>query len=893
MQILRTDVVRARHARWRVADIRLYESCQLFTLTGIDPANARAERRMLAPFDILERIERRRRPTHISMRLWRRVCRALVAQETPPGGLRCARRARIDLLPHQLEPALALLRGLGSRVLLADAVGLGKTIQAGLIVSELQALGAADRVLILTPPGLRDQWARELADRFEIDATILDARAVRRAVATLRVGVNPWRTSPVAIASIDYVRRADILTSVAACRWDLVIVDEAHGVAGNSDRHAAAAALTSRAPFVVLLTATPHSGDRRAFVSLCRLGALGTAPGDRLLLFRRTRADVRFGTPRRIHRLFVRPSAAEARMHALLARFSRAVQHEHGRARSVNLAHRGNPANRANPENSGIWLALSVLHKRALSSARSLQRSVERRLAALASRGADEEGQIQLPLIDTTGELTTADLPPAWPPALGLRDPSRERQMLGELAAAAAEATRDETKIGALGRLLRRIDEPAIVFTEYRDTLVHLRASLHSRVSQLHGGLTRDERLAAIGEFTRGLSSVLLATDAAGEGLNLHHACRAVINLELPWNPMRLEQRIGRVDRIGQMRTVHAFHLIARGSSEPRILARLEERMARAQADIGAPDPLGMDEEITEEGAMARAVIEQTAVEVRLKPDTTAEGPVEVRLKPDTTGVRLKPDTTTEATTNGGAADENLVTPALAADARAEVERIVRARALLHAGDQDALAQVDGRGPCLAAARRSQTRAALGRRLLLLCRAGMEAGAAGARCTAGSVLVPLLIELAGPGAVVSEAVVSEAVVSEAVVSGFSRTDTARPKADTTWDLLCSLDADIQRTVDLAATAWRQRASEIHSAFIGARLNRARAIGATDPSVPTIFQPGLFDRRSEHARLAILAAQGDRDLEWAATIEVLEQAAVLSPTDAVLLLVLTP
>src|SRR5258706_9445948 len=277
MQILQSDLVRARGSRWRVADVRLYERCQLLTLTGVDATNTRTERRLLVPFDAVERIERRTRPTRISIGLWRRACRALIADETPPGGLRCARRARIELLPHQLEPAMALVRGLGCRVLLADAVGLGKTIQAGLIVSELRALGAGDRVLILTPAGLRDQWVHELADRFKLDATILDAGGVGRSVAMLPVGVNPWRTTPIAIASIDYVKRPAVLASVAACRWDVLIVDEAHGVAGDSDRHAAAAALASRAPFVVLLTATPHSGDRRAFASLCSLGALGAA----------------------------------------------------------------------------------------------------------------------------------------------------------------------------------------------------------------------------------------------------------------------------------------------------------------------------------------------------------------------------------------------------------------------------------------------------------------------------------------------------------------------------------------------------------------------------------------------------------------------------------------
>src|SRR5206468_7075440 len=106
----------------------------------------------------------------------------------------------------------------------------------------------------------------------------------------------------------------------------------------------------------------------------------------------------------------------------------------------------------------------------------------------------------------------------------------------------------------------------------------------------LHGGLSREERRASLKLFQRG--GLLLATDAAAEGLNLHHACRIVINLELPWSPIRLEQRIGRVDRIGQQRRVHAFHLIAAGTMEVRILQRLSTRVASAQADVGGPNPL-------------------------------------------------------------------------------------------------------------------------------------------------------------------------------------------------------------------------------------------------------------------------------------------------------------
>ena len=577
MQISQSDVVRVRRTRWRVSGVRTFERCQLITLAGIEPTTAGTKQRVLSPFDAIEHVARRQDLASVSRRTWRRMCRALIADAVPPGGLRSARHARIDLLPHQLEPALAVIRGLGSRVLLADDVGLGKTIEAGLIISELRAIGAADRVLVLVPAGLRDQWADELSTRIGVEAVVMDAHTVRRLASTLPMGLNPWRTTPIAIASIDYVRRPDVLAGVAACRWDVVVVDEAHGVAGDTHRHAAVSMLARRASFVVTATATPHSGDRRTFASLCQLGGAGAPVNEPLLVFRRTRADVHLGAGRRIHRLFITSNADEAAMHTLLARFGRAVRHE----------------------NSGhdTQLALSVLHKRALSSAWSLQRTVERRLAALqrgdepACAGGD---QLLLPLADHNGDDIQDDEAPLWPPIVRLQDSSKELRLLHALADAAARAATHDTKIAVLRRLLRRVAEPIIVFTEFRDTLFHLNEAVGDAAVVLHGGLTRPERLEVVRGFTTGAHRILLATDAAGEGLNLHHTCRIVINLELPWNPMRLEQRIGRVDRIGQARVVHAFHLIARDAGEVGIFNRLRARVARARVDVGAADPLGV-----------------------------------------------------------------------------------------------------------------------------------------------------------------------------------------------------------------------------------------------------------------------------------------------------------
>jgi SNF2 family DNA or RNA helicase len=588
------DLVVVRRARWRVVDVRAYEDCQVVTLHALGPPRPGLERRVLTPFETLHRLERPERARFVRNVRWRRACRALVAAETPPGSLRAASAARIELMPHQLEPALAVVRGRGSRLLLADEVGLGKTIQAGLVVSELLARNAIDRVLILTPAGLREQWAQELSHRFAIDAAAVDGRVLRTLATTLPIGVNPWSTLAAAIASVDYVKRPEVLPAVTACHWDIVIVDEAHGVAGDSDRHAAVHTLASRASYVLLLTATPHSGDRRAFDALRELGAVDSPDDPPLLVFRRTRHDVGTGTTRRVHTVRVRQSAAELRMHALLARYSEAVRDE-----------RGEDGRR------DISLALSVLHKRALSSAWSLAQSVERRLSGLTPSTTGEGDQLALPIGDPHGELVAADEPPSWPSDLRLSDPQRERRMLTALAAVARTASLQESKMDALCRLLRRARESAVVFTEYRDTLVHLRQRLsgHAGISTalviLHGGLTREERAASLDEFGRAPRTLLLATDAAAEGLNLHQRCRLVVNLELPWNPMRLEQRIGRVDRIGQLRTVHAFHLIARGTGETRILSRLRARVAAAKADLGSPDPFGDDAE----RAIARLVV--------------------------------------------------------------------------------------------------------------------------------------------------------------------------------------------------------------------------------------------------------------------------------------------
>ncbi|MBE3134676.1 MAG: DEAD/DEAH box helicase, partial [Acidobacteria bacterium] len=252
--------------------VAAYDGCVALHLGGIGAHNAGVRRVVLHPFDRLEPVDRRRRMTPVTRDLWLRALEAVAAASVPWGSLRAAAGAHIDLLPYQFAPALALVRGLASRVLIADAVGLGKTIQAALVIAELKARDESARALVVTPAGLREQWIQELDRRFSIPALIIDALQLRRATASLPADVNPWETAPVVVTSLDFVRLPEVSRALDATVWDLVVVDEAHMIATARERRLAIDGLGARARWVVLLTATPHAGDESGFASLCGIG---------------------------------------------------------------------------------------------------------------------------------------------------------------------------------------------------------------------------------------------------------------------------------------------------------------------------------------------------------------------------------------------------------------------------------------------------------------------------------------------------------------------------------------------------------------------------------------------------------------------------------------------
>lgn len=571
MDFLQPEVgehVRVRRRGWMVREAEVHSDCRVLTLQGASPDGASFSTHVIQPFDDVQTVRKNTAPVFVGRRRWQAACRTVLAEDSCADSLLATADASIELLPFQLEPSLALLRGHGTRVLIADDVGLGKTIQAMVAATELRARGLVTRALIVCPAGLRDQWADESNRRFALPFTIADQSSLRRAAAQLPYGANPWTMHPLSIVSVDYVKRPEVLSAALSMPWDLVIVDEAHGSSGTSDRQDAVARLCTRAQYVVLLTATPHSGDPASFNTLCAIGS----HRDGLLVFRRSKEEVGHARERRIHLNRIRPTEYEHRMHAALATLTDAVQRERVTTESV------------------AWLVLSVLHKRALSGGHALAASVARRLALLGGSPPDADLGAQLGLPFSSEDDDATDAAPMWSdPAL--RDVALERALLERLLDAARDAARADSKLYFLRRLLGRLREPAIVFTEYRDTLLYLRDRLDGEAAMIHGGLSRVERQTALARF-RGLR-LLLATDAAGEGLNLHAHCRTVVNFELPWNPMRLEQRIGRVDRIGQRRRVHVVHLVSASTGETRLLRRLLFRVRRAQRHIATANPLG------------------------------------------------------------------------------------------------------------------------------------------------------------------------------------------------------------------------------------------------------------------------------------------------------------
>ena len=528
--------------------------------------------------------------------------------------------SRVDPLPHQLEAVYDYLLKLARvRFLLADDAGAGKTIMSGLLIRELELRGLAERILIVCPANLAFQWQRELKEKFDTKFLVLKGQDIRD-----QFGVNQWIEHSRVITSLDLAKRAEILPGLRQIHWDLVIVDEAHRMSASDESHKSlryklGELLRDTSDHMLLLTATPHRGDPQNFSLFLQLldadcyadvksirEAMDRkrAPfylrrtKEAMVYFPERRADGTWGaepifTKRIPHTVDFQIDGAEFDLYRDVTRF---VKRESARA----------AAEGEDPRARAIGFLMSLYQRRLASSTYAMRRSLEnraRRLEEGLKRAQDLARQAPPDLPDPEEleemEESERDRLAALLEAITLAGSAdlvrQEVQELRRLAiqAQAVEDAGTEAKLSELKALLQEegffdhADQRLLLFTEFKDTLDYLMARLKSwgfRVGCIHGGMksgSRDEpgtRLYTEQQFREGEIQVLVATEAAGEGINLQ-ACNILFNYDIPWNPNRLEQRMGRIHRYGQRKDCLIFNFVATNTIEGRVLARLHGKL--------------------------------------------------------------------------------------------------------------------------------------------------------------------------------------------------------------------------------------------------------------------------------------------------------------------------
>jgi SNF2 family DNA or RNA helicase len=453
----------------------------------------------------------------------------------------------VERFPHQIKACLKVLRDLNGRAILADEVGLGKTIEAGIVVKEYLLRGAVRTVLVLVPASLCEQWRAELWEKFELDFVVS------------RGPGGQWGRHPLVISSLETARHERHRRRVRGANYDLLVVDEAHRLRNH---------LTLGWKFIndlnprylLLVTATPVQNDMRELYNLATLvrpGTVGTfsqfrrdflsghdkrwprnTPRLRTLLesvmirTRRADTDLTF-PPRKVETLWVTQTPAERRLYRQVSDFVAAAVH--GEAGSPGRPH---------------YFTLVVLQKEMGSS-------------WAAARGTLEK--------------------------LSLNPDGLDPRRLKQLVARASELSGAQSKIRSLLRALGGLGgEKSIIFTQFRstqDTIVEALRGAGIEPAVFHGELGWREKEEALDRFRTTLP-VLVSTEAGGEGRNLQF-CRVVVNYDLPWNPMRVEQRIGRVHRLGQTHPVRVINLAARGTIEAYVLEILDRKIRMFELVVG------------------------------------------------------------------------------------------------------------------------------------------------------------------------------------------------------------------------------------------------------------------------------------------------------------------
>jgi superfamily II DNA or RNA helicase len=539
--------------------------------------------------------------------------------------------ARVDPLPHQLEAVYQYFMALPRiRFLLADDPGAGKTIMAGLLLKELKIRGLVKRTLIITPANLSFQWQREMKDKFRENFEVIRSDVLRA-----NYGSNPWQDKNQVITSVSWVSRIeDAKESLLRSHWDLIIVDEAHKMsAASRDKTTLAydlgTELSKMTDHYLLMTATPHKGDPENFCLFLELLDRDVYGDVKSLEEAMRKQEAPFYLRRVKEALVSFPDAETGKVKALFTKrhvrttefqisldeldfydaLTRFVEDQ-----SIKAASEDSARGRA------LGFTMAMLQRRFASSIyavrRSLQRMKEKREHILADPEGYRQSQINKRLPDDYEDLPEEeqqeivseleDLVASYDPA-ALRDEITE---LGKLIQKAVDLEKREVE-SKLVRLREVIKEHGIfsdpkmkllIFTEHKDTLDFLCADGKDgrplgklrewglSVTQIHGGMkigdrdTPGTRIFAEREF-RESAQVLVATEAAGEGINLQF-CWLMINYDIPWNPVRLEQRMGRIHRYGQEKDCLIFNFVSTNTREGRVLHKLFERIQAIEDDL-------------------------------------------------------------------------------------------------------------------------------------------------------------------------------------------------------------------------------------------------------------------------------------------------------------------
>jgi SNF2 family DNA or RNA helicase len=528
-------------------------------------------------------------------------------QEISQGMLTSLKEGVIPL-PHQLYVLKRVLSESRIRYVLADEVGLGKTIEAGLIIRELKARGLIKRILIVCPKGLVSQWNLELKEKFDEYFNIIlpsEYETIKRIINKDQV----YSQFDQVISPMDSIkpieRRAgwtqdeikkyneERIYSIIEADWDLIIIDEAHRMAGSSDqvaRYKLGKMLSKASPYLLLLTATPHSGKTDQFLRLLGFLDQDAFPNYQSLIKENVsqyiiRTEKREAIDNKGERLF-----RDRKTHLVEVKWDEKHSNQ-SRLYEMVTEYVKKGYNRAIKEKKSYVGFLMVLMQRLVtSSTAAIKDSISRRIEILESQ------QVKIHNL-SFDDLADMDFEEGMGQALELAsiDIKNEIKDLKEILALAKQAEYQAIDAKA-ERLLDYLDElyskdnemKAIIFTEFVETQNYLRMFLHNKgysISILNGSMDMEERDRILLEF-KDDNNILISTDTGGEGLNLQFA-NIVINYDLPWNPMKIEQRIGRVDRIGQVKDVLVYNFINIDTVENRVRSILESKLATILDETG------------------------------------------------------------------------------------------------------------------------------------------------------------------------------------------------------------------------------------------------------------------------------------------------------------------